>query len=140
MKIIVDTSVWIEFFNPKPKLSREKILLLASLIRETEVAIIEPIRAEIFSGTIAPSNRLELTRYFDALNYVDLDWNAKDTWNQIIEFASIAKTRHLKVPGIVDRMILLSAKHAKLELWTLDQSLSQLAKMLHMPVWQPPKP
>lgn len=134
MKTLVDTSVWIEFFNPKPRISKDEIDQLATLIREAEITIIEPIRAEILSGSISPSTRNEVNRYFDALDYVDLNWSAKETWNKIIDLSLDARAKRLPVPGVVDRMILLSARHSNLEIWSLDQSLLKLAKALNLPI------
>ncbi len=127
-KILVDTCVWIEFFNKKSRLSEDKIKQLSEWIKEEFVSTLEPIRAELLSGL--RTNDLDLERCLDSLEYRDLHWENREVWNRLVEIAKLAKKKNLPVLGLIDRMILLAALESGDQIWSLDQSLMKLAKGL----------
>jgi predicted nucleic acid-binding protein len=127
VSLLVDTGVWIEFFRERPSLPAEALARLAELVREDQVVIIEPVRAELLSGRLSAERRGEISDTLDALRRVDLDWSARKTWDDIVSLAASAHGARLAVPGIIDRMVLAAAKAAGARLWTLDPRLSKLA-------------
>lgn len=133
--ILIDTSVWIEFFAKKSKLDQDQIVSIKECIREDEVVLVEPIRAELLSGHFSPGLREGVTIALDSLKSIDLDWNSKTVWNDIIGFADLAKSNKLPIPGVVDRMILLSCLTANAYLATYDRSLATLAKKAEVALW-----
>jgi predicted nucleic acid-binding protein len=133
-RILVDTSVWIEFFSPRPKISEHFLEQMKHSIIEGEVAIIEPIRVELLSGGIRAAKRKEVALLLAALTQIDLDWNSKETWNKLIDLSDLARIKKVPVPGVIDRMILLSAREASAHLWTVDQSLRSLALCAQVPI------
>ncbi len=126
-RILVDTSVWIEFFAPHSTLPKDFLALLQANIAEGNVAIIQPIRAELLSGHLTKSQRQKMGNLFEALEFVDVNWGEREPWDDITSFAEIARKKGLAIPGIVDRMILLSAQRAGVTLCTLDKALVKLA-------------
>ncbi|MDL1871451.1 PIN domain nuclease [Deltaproteobacteria bacterium PRO3] len=136
MRVLVDTSVWIEFFGPKDSVSQRA---LEFLIQEGSVVTCLPVRAEVFSGKINPKLRDRLQKSFDAMDRVDPDWNLVATWDVIANFAARARKSGISVPGLVDRMILASALQGEARLWTLDLGLQRLAKVLGLSLFFPEK-
>lgn len=128
MRVLVDTSVWIEFFRSRPQLSEESLSFLNLLIVDDRVVTIYPIQAELFSGTISKDRETGIRGAFDAMIHIDLDWNAASTWNELVEKAHKARKASLPIPGIVDRMILAAAEKGETSLWTLDRPLKRLAE------------
>jgi len=135
-RILIDTSVWIEFFSSKPSVSKQLLDRLTQHILEGEVAIIEPIRVELLSGVIRSSAKAEVARLLGSLEKVDLDWNSKENWDKLIELSSVAHAHKCSVPGVVDRMILLSAKEASVTLLTKDRLLGKLAAILEVEIFE----
>ena len=129
MMVLVDSSVWIEFFNPTPSISLSPLELL---IQERQVATCLPIRAEVLSGNISPANFRILTLAFDAMDFVDLDWNSPYPWNLIVHMSQAARRKKAGMPGIIDRMILACCQEKKIPLWTLDKKLRKFALALKL--------
>lgn len=128
MKVLVDTSIWIEYFRAHPHLSEASLGFLSLLLEDDRVVTIYPVHAELLSGKLAPAKEKDIRNALDALGHIDLDWNTKPTWDQIIDLGRRAHKAALPVPGIVDRMILAATKHSNASLWTLDQGLNRLAQ------------
>lgn len=134
--VLLDTSVWIEFFAKKPKISMATNSSLQELISNGDVVIIEPIRAELLSGRIEADLKNEILSLFDALDMIDLDWNNRNTWNDIIALADISHRHNLPIPGIVDRMILIAALNANVTIASLDRALMTLAQAMKINTWE----
>jgi len=122
--LLVDTSIWIEFFKSKPSLDLHPLELA---IEERRVATCLPILAEVLSGGISSKMKPVLLDTFEAMIQIDLDWNSKTVWQEIVSLALKARIKGLGIPGLIDRMILLAAKESHSTLWTLDQKLKRLA-------------
>jgi predicted nucleic acid-binding protein len=84
LSVLVDTSVWIEFFRARPSLPSERLSALAELTAEGEVVTVEAIRAEVLSGRLDAKAAGEITAAFDVLRTVDLDWSSRSSWDQLI--------------------------------------------------------
>lgn len=125
--VLVDTSVWIEFFHRKSQIDHAKI---EELMGERRVVTCRPILAEILSGQMSMEIRRTISLAFSSMTYVDPDWNLSENWHRIAELSLEARKMGLGVPGIVDRMILLSVRESGAMLWTLDKKLQKLAKPL----------
>ena len=134
--VLIDTSLWIEFFSKNPRISPHLLLQLSHVIAEGEAALIEPVRAELLSGHIIPKVRDEIEKAFDALDMIDRDWGSRDIWEEIISLADTAKSKRLPIPGIVDRMIVLSALHAQATVASLDKGLIKLAQAIGISIFR----
>ncbi|MDO8461516.1 MAG: PIN domain-containing protein [Deltaproteobacteria bacterium] len=132
--VLVDTSVWLEFFKRKSSLD---IAPLELLIEERRVATCLPIRAEILSGEIPAKPREALSQSFEAMLSVDPDWKSFFIWQKVVHLALECRRRKIGLPGIVDRMILVAAQESGAVLWTLDRKLKNLALSLSIPVSNP---
>jgi predicted nucleic acid-binding protein len=133
MRVLVDTSVWAEFFRSKPSLARAGLDALGALIEDNQVVTIFPIEAEVLSGRIAKPKENEVRRAFVAIDHVDADWNVRTTWDRIVQLARTAQDANLPVLGIVDRMILLAAETHGVSIWTLEHRLARVATARGIP-------
>lgn len=129
MMVLIDTSIWIEFFTYKPVIDPREV---ECLIEEGRATTCLPIIAEVLSGGMTAAARATISRGLHALPTIDPDWNDEKSWDAIVGFAISARRRQYKMPGIVDRMILITAMQAQARLWTLDQPLRRLARALHV--------
>src|SRR3990167_5520586 len=125
--VLIDSSVWVEFFgaNPSPE-----IAYLDQLILEKKIATCLPIMAEVLSGAMSNRTRTIVQESFESMVFIDLDWKSKYVWEQLALLAEAAKKKKIGVPGIVDRMIILSAINANMGIWSFDKRLNQLARAL----------
>ena len=137
LPVLIDTSVWIEYFSPRPKISQETLSHLRQLILDDEVLIIDPIRAELLSGQIRLSKHSELDRLLSSLTQIDLNWSLRETWDSLVKLASdgISNRVPVPVPGLIDRMILLSASRANVAICSLDQNLLKFARFLKINIY-----
>ena len=124
MTVLVDTSVWIEFFSPRPVIETAGLELL---IGEKRVVTCLPVRAELLSGKIRGEKRHVVVRALDSMVYVDPDWGKKETWDELSGLSDLARCEKVGLPGLVDRMIVLAAKKSGSLLWTLDRKLRVFA-------------
>lgn len=133
MSVLVDASVWIEFFRPRPALPSASLEIFSDLLADDQVVIIHPIRSELLSGSLDGTKRQRIAEALGAIRLIDPDWNAPGLWDRIVEMAGIARQKSLPIPGIVDRMVLVAAERAGAGLWTLDRAMLKLALVLDMP-------
>ena len=127
--VVVDTSVWVEYFKSKPSIDTQA---LDRLILEAEVSICLAIYAEIFSGQMTAAAKVELRSLFVVMNFFDLDWNKKEIWQSLGDLADSAFQNRIPACGLVDRMIVQVCKTHKLTLWTLDTKLKSLSHFNHV--------
>jgi predicted nucleic acid-binding protein len=125
--VLVDTSVWAEYFRRHSRLSAGALDRLQELVRDDLVATVLPIRAEVLSGRVKKEREAEVRAAFASLRSADLDWNAAPTWGDIAQCAREAREAGVPATGIVDRMILLASERSGAALWTLDEPLLRLA-------------
>jgi predicted nucleic acid-binding protein len=125
--VLVDTSVWAEYFRRHSRLSAGALDRLQELVRDDLVATVLPIRAEVLSGRVKKEREAEVRAAFASLRSADLDWNAAPTWEDIAQCAREAREAGVPATGIVDRMILLASERSGAALWTLDEPLLRLA-------------
>ena len=125
--MLVDTSVWIEFLAPRTRaLKTADLDFLAESITAGDVAIVLPVYAELLSG--ARHDDDELRTLLSSLRFVDLDWSARTVWERVATLGDAAFTRRMRIPRLVDRMILAAAEESGEPLWALDGPLLRLAR------------
>lgn len=127
MMVLVDSSVWIEFFQKSPAISTTDLELL---IEERKVVTCLPVMAEVLSGKMSSKVRQTVRHAFEAMTFVDLNWNAAETWHQLVDYCLKARRREMGIPGMVDRMIFAACQESGAQLWTLDKNLQRLALIM----------
>lgn len=126
MRILADTSIWIESVKKNRLIDAD---LFESLLLDSQIVTCLPIRAELFSGTMSEILLSRAQVLFDHLDYVDADWNASTTWQALVDLIHEGSRQKIKPAGLVDRMILFSALKSQCLVWTLDRRLRDLARI-----------
>jgi predicted nucleic acid-binding protein len=117
--VLVDTSVWVEFFRGKqPYLDH-----IGDLIARNEIITISPIFGELLQG--AKDNR-EQSIIMDF-------WNSlpkPDESGMVIRAGALSGRSHWinKGVGLIDAMIIVASRETSSFVWSLDKKLLQLLK------------
>ena len=122
MKVLVDTSVWVDFFNEYP--SREAAVLTQLLSDEVEIQTCGVVIAEFFQGIRKASSLAELESHFRDM--VCLVPREPDTY-----FAAAALYRDLRARGItvrstIDCLIACLAEESDTLLLAKDRDIVQI--------------
>ena len=127
--VIIDTSVWIDYFSHRPSTASSKVdeLLLTS---EAYVAL--PIIAEVLSGQMTRDTYRLIYDGLMSLPRLDLEWNGLEAWLDVANLAQTAYTKRLPASGVIDRMILACAVQHKAKLLTHDIKLKKLAQTVQL--------
>jgi len=115
--ILVDTSVWIEFFKGKEPYSFQ----LVNLMENQNIIVNELVFAELIQGAKGKRERDVLMRYWEALPHAEKE-------NLYVDSALFSsKKKHIdKGVGLVDSVLVHVVKTMNVKLWTLDKKLSRL--------------
>jgi predicted nucleic acid-binding protein len=119
--ILVDTSVWIEAFRRAHSPEADH---LRTLLDAGEVAMAQPIRIELLSG----SSAADLPRLRRTLSALPLFVPGVPTWERIegwVERAVSAGRRF----GAADLLIAAVAAENDLSVWSLDRTFAEMAKL-----------
>ena len=114
--ILVDTSVWVEFFR------QERVYAdhIRVLLKKKAVVTVEPIFSELLYGV---SNRQE---YEVIHSFWQMLPKMEYTDGSMIEAASLARQRnyHLMGIGVLDAAIIRAAEEGEHRLWTLNDRIN----------------
>lgn len=125
--MLLDTSVWIEYLAPRSRVLRAAQLdAIDAALADGEVCTVLPIYAELLSG--ARHGDRELRTLLSALRFVDPDWSDVAVWERVASLGESAFRHRLRIPGVVDRMIIAAAQDAEEAIWALDGPLRRLAR------------
>ena len=125
--MLLDTSVWIEYLALRSRVLRAAQLdAIDAALADGEVCTVLPIYAELLSG--ARHGDRELRTLLSALRFVDPDWSDVAVWERVASLGESAFRRRLRIPGVVDRMIIAAAQDAGEAIWALDGPLRRLAR------------
>jgi len=117
--VIVDTSVWVEFFKGRqPYLKRN-----AALLEENQVYALECVFAELMQGALDQHERNTINEYWQNLPKTELQ--------TILLMAGIESGKNkwiAKGVGLIDSVIILSARETVSKIWTLDEKLKKILK------------
>ena len=118
-KILIDTSIWIEYFS-----GDNKNISLDKLIDEDIICTNEIILCELIPF-LKDKKEYELV---DLLQSIDLI-NLNIEWNKIIEYQTINLKNNLRKIGIPDLIILQNIINNNLTFYTLDKHFKQMEKI-----------
>jgi predicted nucleic acid-binding protein len=122
MSVIVDTSIWIEYF--KSGNSSEKLDLL---IDENLIVINDLILAELVPS-LRVRNQQKLINLLNNINKLDLLIH----WDQIIEFQFECLKNGLNRISIPDLIIAQNAKQNQCEIYSLDNHFKLIKDILEL--------
>ncbi len=122
MPVIVDTSVWIEYFR-----SGKNSATFDFLIDEDLIIINDLILSELIPS-LKVRNQRKIIKLLSSINKIDLSIN----WNQIIEFQFKCLKNGLNGIGIPDLIVAQNAKQNNCEIYSLDDHFRLMKGILKL--------
>ncbi len=122
--VLVDTSVWLEFFRVQDSPYAEA---LDQLLEEERVCTSKLIKTEIIPEARTPKQFRELKEYFDAL---PLATEPASLWEEIMEIQFRLKRGGINGISIPDLMIAVVAKANSKVLFTKDHDFQLIQQAL----------
>jgi predicted nucleic acid-binding protein len=113
--ILVDTTIWIEFFKSNPVFVSD----MESLLETKNVITIEPVFAELLYGSRTDNERNIILSYWKVLPRI------KFIEGSFIESADFANKRNYQKVGIglIDSILSKAVTDNKYIIWTLDKKI-----------------
>jgi hypothetical protein len=122
MSVLVDTSLWIEYFRSGN--SSEK---LDYLIDENLIVINDLILSELIPP-LRVRNQLKIVQLLHNINKLELSIN----WDQIIEFQFKCLKNGLNGIGIPDLIVAQNAKQNRCQIYSLDRHFRLMKDILEL--------
>lgn len=118
-KVIVDTSVWIQFFNVPQ--SQEKVQV-DKLLNNNRVVIVGIIISELLQRSHSRKDYEEIEDKIIALPYVEV---SKNTWREVGKISFKLRKQGITLP-LTDIVIATLAKENGYEIYTLDPHFKKI--------------
>ncbi len=113
--ILIDTSVWIEFFRQNEPFSSQ----VSTLLAEQKVITVEPVFSELMFGVITAQEKSVIKTFWQILPRIEF---SADSMFEASSFPFQNNSQELKI-GLIDTVIINSAKKGGHLLWTLDERI-----------------
>jgi len=120
-KVLVDTSVWIEFLKGNPDFFQP----MTEIMENGEIYTLELIFAELLQGVKNNRERTLINDFYQQMRVLD----SPGIIVKAGEFAGINKLLGSGI-GLIDAVIIYASMHFGLELWTLDRKIIGFMKDL----------
>jgi predicted nucleic acid-binding protein len=126
-RVIVDTTIWIEFFrSPDSTVANH----LKDLLRQRRVVMAGMVMAEILQGVKAPKEANLVLTSFTKLPYSEM---TKDRWQQAGEISASLRRKGTTIP-LSDLIIAACALAEGCEVYTLDPHFKRIPGVkIHLP-------
>ena len=122
MPVIVDTSVWIEYFRSGKNAAKLDFLIDEDLLVTNDIVLAELI------PFLKVQNRTTIITLLRAIKKLDLTIN----WHQLIEFQCRCLKNGLNGIGIPDLIIAQNAKQNLCEIYSLDNHFLRMKNILKL--------
>jgi predicted nucleic acid-binding protein len=119
LKVLVDTSVWADFFNGYP--SAEKKALSRLIAGDDEVFTCGVVVAEVFQGLRQDKGRREIVRLFRELVFVEP--SGMDAYLRAAEIYRTLRRRGVTVRSTIDCLIAVIAEENGCNVLSRDRDL-----------------
>ena len=117
--IIVDTSVWIDFFNhPQSPITFH----VQTLLRNRQVILVGMVLAELLQGIKTPKETRLVQQSLGKLPYLEM---TRDDWQQAGELSAPLRRKGTTLP-LTDLVIGAMAIKAGLEIFTVDPHFKKI--------------
>lgn len=124
MSVLVDTSIWVEYFRTGDNSEKLDFLIDENLIVTNDLILAELI------PFLKIQNQRKLINLLLNINRFDLSVN----WNQIIEYQYKCLKNGLNGIGIPDLIIAQNAKQNHCEIYSLDNHFRLMKNILNLQV------
>ncbi len=131
--ILVDSSVWIDFFSPLPGRAGNE---LRRMIADAEpFAITGVVVAEILQGLTRDIGQIE--RYLSMWDL--LEPAGFSTYREAAAIFRLARSKGISL-STIDTLIAAIALHHRASVFTLDKDFSRIARLTNLPLHPLPTP
>jgi predicted nucleic acid-binding protein len=113
--ILVDTSIWIEFFRANPDFSNE----MESLVEDKQVITIEPIFAELLYGSRSDNERNKILSYWKVLPKIRF---GEGSFIETANFANKNNYYNVEI-GLMDSILTKATIDNNYLIWTLNKKI-----------------
>lgn len=117
--VILDTSVWVEFLKGRQPFFNK----ITTLLEENQVYALEAVFAELIQGALNKGEREVIYEYWRNLPNPEIE--------NVLLRAGIESGKNKWVSkgiGLIDSVIILSARETLSKVWTLDKKLKSVLK------------
>ncbi len=124
MRVLVDTSVWVDFFNEYP--SPEADALVRLIREEADVLTCGLVVAEVLQGIRREKSRAEIERLF-----LEMEWltpREPETYVAVAELYRGLRSRGLTIRSAVDCLIAVLAAEYDVLLLSKDRDLRTIVE------------
>jgi predicted nucleic acid-binding protein len=128
--VLVDTSVWVEYFRRGESRSA---ILLDELLEAGVVVMCAPVKAEVLSG--APA-KAQFQKLKDLLEGLPMSEAPKDMWDRIAQTRFLLARKGIQAT-VIDLWIAIVAEQEQLLMWTLDKDFLAIRDVVHFAVFDP---
>ena len=126
-RVIVDTSIWIEFFRDA---TSALSLHLQALLRERRVFLVGMVLAEILQGVKSPKEQNLVRQNMNHLPYLEI---TREIWQKAGERSAALRRKGVTIP-LSDLIIATSALTEGHEVFTADPHFNSIPELkLHQP-------
>lgn len=130
MRVLVDSSVWIDFLNGHE--SPQKAVLTELISQEADLCTCGVVVAEVFQGLRRTSELPELEALFRDLAFLGMP--GIDTYLEAAELYRELRRRGITVRSTIDCLIALLAKEHRCALLFRDRDMSHIVESRLLPV------
>ncbi|MBV6494674.1 MAG: tRNA(fMet)-specific endonuclease VapC [Turneriella sp.] len=119
--VFIDTSVWIDFFRPKPHACKNEVI---RLLDDDNVALAYPVFAELLIG----ANKTDAARLVPLLQALPQHYPSQKSCEMITEMIHIARQKGYTF-AFADLLIAALAREAKATIWSFDSDFQFMEKL-----------
>lgn len=124
MKILVDTSVWADFFNGYPSAQEKSLSRL--IAGDDEIFTCGVVVAEVFQGLRRDKGRAEIVRLFRELVFVEP--SGMDTYLRAADVYRTLRRRGVTVRSTIDCLIAVVAEENECDVLARDRDLQTILR------------
>lgn len=121
-QVLIDTSIWVEYFRGK---NHELVESVKGLIRTQRAVLCGIVLSELLSGVRARKDRDTLKQTLDALEYAEV---SMATWIATGEMSRSIRQQGIGVP-LTDLIVAALALENDSELFTLDSHFDRIPEL-----------
>lgn len=121
-KVLIDTSIWIDYFKNKSFILSEKV---DKILSEDEVYVPKIVIAELIQGAKSEKEISIIEDFIDAFNIID---QKEDSWFKAGKLSYNLK-RKSETVNLIDCYIAVIAQEHNCQIFTLDEHFKEIQKV-----------
>ncbi len=123
-RVLIDTSVWIDYFKGRDDQFAEKVDAVLNL---SDVYVPKVVIAELIQGAKSEKEILVIEEFIGAFNIID---HTEDTWLKAGRLSFLMKRKGITVANVVDCYIAMIAHENNCKIFSLDEHFKKIKRFL----------